>query len=75
MSVPSFDWVAHHAATRPDKVAVHDLATDREFTWAEVDDRTSRLAAAFRRDFGSGAGDRVGVLANNNSNFAPSPAT
>ena len=69
MSVPSFDWLAHHAYTRPDKAAVHDLDTGREFNWAQVNDRTSRLATALRKEFGIGHGDRVGVLANNNSNF------
>ena len=42
-----------------------DLGTDRTFTWTEMDDRTSRLATALRDEFG----DRVSVLANNNSNF------
>jgi len=69
MTVRSYDWVAHHAATRPDKVAVVDLGTDRSFTWVEMNERTSRLATALRVDFGIRLGDRVAVLAHNSSNF------
>jgi len=65
----SFDWIRHHALTRPDTVATIDLATARSFTYAEMDARTSRLASAFAGSFGVGPGDRVAVLANNNSNF------
>lgn len=65
----SFDWIAHHANTRPSGIAQIDLATDRTFTWAQMEDRTSRLAAALEHDFGIGPEDRVAVLAQNNSNF------
>ena len=68
-SPQSFDWLAHHAYTRPDKLAVIDLGSDRRFTWAEVNDRTSRLANGLLREFGVGRGDRVAVLAHNSSNF------
>ncbi len=69
MSTRSYDWIAHHAATRGAKVAVRDLASARTFTYADMNDRTSRLAAALARDFGIGRGDRVAVLAENDSNF------
>ena len=69
MSPQSFDWLAHHADVRPTKEAVIDLGTKRRFTWAEVNDRTSRLAAALTTEFGVGDGDRVAVLAHNNSNL------
>jgi len=69
MSPQSFDWLAHHAKVRPDKEAVIDLGTKRRFTWAEVNDRTSRLAAAFASEFRIRDGDRVAVLAHNNSNL------
>ncbi|MEZ5229870.1 MAG: AMP-binding protein [Acidimicrobiales bacterium] len=64
----SFDWIAHHATNRPDAPAAVDLATNRSFTYAEMNDRTSRLAAALAGEFGIGHGDRVAVLANNNTN-------
>ena len=37
----SYDWITHHARTRPNAVAQVDLATDRTFTWAQMDDRTA----------------------------------
>ncbi len=46
-----------------------DLATDRTFTWVEMNERTMKLANALSTEFGVGLGDRVAVLANNNSNF------
>ena len=69
MAAPSFDWVAHHAQTRPDQLALVGLGRQVRHTWAEMNDRTSRLALALRVDFGIGPGDRVGVLANNDSRF------
>ena len=46
-----------------------DLATDRTFTWTEMEERTMRLANALVNEFGIGHRDRVAVLANNNTNF------
>ena len=65
----SYDWIAHHAATRGDKEAMRDLASGRSFTYTEMNERTSRLASALRFDFGIGWGDRVAVLAQNDTNF------
>ncbi len=64
----SFDWIAHHATNRPSARASVDLGTGRSFTYAEMNDRTSRLANALATEFGIGRGDRVAVLANNNTN-------
>jgi hypothetical protein len=65
----SYDWIAHHAATRGDKEAMRDLATGRSFTYAEMNDRTSGLATALRDDCAIERGDRVVVLAENDTNF------
>ncbi|GAA4878971.1 class I adenylate-forming enzyme family protein [Actinomycetospora straminea] len=48
-----------HAATRPDAEAV--VGPEGRVTWAELDDRTARLAA-FLDDAGIAHGDRVGIL-------------
>ncbi len=69
MTTTSYDWIAHHAAVRPDHRAMVDLATDRTFTYAEMDDRTTRLANALTAELGVGPGDRVAVLAHNDTNF------
>ncbi len=68
-TTPSFDWIAHHALVRPDKPAAVDLHTNRSFTYAEMNERTSRLATALREEFSISRGDRVAVLAENNTNF------
>jgi fatty-acyl-CoA synthase len=69
MATKSFDWIAHHARTRPNKLASVDLGTGRRFTYAEMNDRCSRLASALRETHGINFGDRVAVLAKNNTNF------
>ena len=63
----SYDWIAHHAAARPDKTAVIDVRTSRSYTYAELDRRVDRLAAGLHGDLGVAAGDRVAVLAQNTS--------
>ncbi|MCP4226680.1 MAG: long-chain fatty acid--CoA ligase [Actinomycetia bacterium] len=69
MTTRSYDWIGHHALVRGDQPAMVDLATNRSFTYREMDERTCRLASALATDFGIGHRDRVAVLANNNSNF------
>ncbi|MEM9034286.1 MAG: long-chain fatty acid--CoA ligase [Actinomycetota bacterium] len=68
MTTRSYDWIAHHARTRPDAVAQRDLATGRSFIWAEMEARTTSLASALASDLEVRAGDRVAVLANNTTN-------
>jgi fatty-acyl-CoA synthase len=68
MSTPSYDWLAHHALTRGNKLAVSDIASGRKFTYRQMNDRTSKLAIALRSEFGINRGDRVAVLAENDSN-------
>ena len=50
------DPLAAHAAARPDKAAL--LFEQRTITFAELDERANRYAAAMRR-LGVGAGDRL----------------
>ena len=61
---PHYDWIAHHAGRRPATLAVHDLQTARKFTYADLDRRTDRLAAALAA-MGIARGDRVALLAPN----------
>jgi len=63
-TIPYYDWIAHHAGRRPGKLALHDLQTRRKFTYAELDARSDRLAAALAAR-GIGKGDRVALLAPN----------
>ena len=69
MTIRSYDWIDHHARIRGGKVAQRDLGTDRAFTYADMNDRCNRLANALSSELGVEFGDRVAVLANNNTNF------
>ena len=64
MKVKHYDWTAHHAGVRGDKVAIVDLDTGSETTYAELDQRASRLAA-WMQSQGMVKGDRVAILAPN----------
>jgi fatty-acyl-CoA synthase len=63
-AIPYYDWITHHAGRRPAKLAIHDLQTGRTFTYADIDRRTDRLAAALA-GLGISKGDRIGLLAPN----------
>jgi fatty-acyl-CoA synthase len=59
------DWVAFHADRTPDKVAMVEDATGREFTYAEFNARCARLAGYMQTAWGIKAGDVVAILALN----------
>ena len=65
MPVRHYDWIAHFGRRTPDKPAVVDLASGRQFTYAQFDSRISRLAAHLRDRLKVRRGDRVAVLALN----------
>ena len=73
MAIPTYDWVAYHASTRGDHVAMHDLTTGRTLTYAEFNYRIGRLADGLRWRFGVLRGDRVAVLAHNSSDHVRTP--
>src|SRR4051812_42377129 len=56
------DMIRHHAATTPDAPAA--ILGDRTVSFAELDDRSSRVAQGLRAA-GIGAGDRVAILDKN----------
>ncbi|SHL38156.1 acyl-CoA synthetase [Bradyrhizobium lablabi] len=65
MPVRYYDWIAHFGRRTPDKIAVIDLASQRRLSYAEFDQRISRLASHLRDQLGVKRGDRVAVLALN----------
>ncbi|MBV8925779.1 MAG: AMP-binding protein, partial [Bradyrhizobium sp.] len=67
MAVRYYDWIAHFGRRTPHKTAVIDLASERRFTYAQFDARISRLAAHLRDQLKILRGDRVAVLALNNT--------
>ena len=68
MSFPYYDWIAHHAQMRGENTALIDLATQRRFTYTQMNDRVGRAAAAMRAR-GVGKGDRVCILAGNSTDM------
>ena len=69
MTVRHYDWLAHHANCTPARTAWVDLHSDRSFSYAEAEDRTSRLAWHLQKKCAISKGDRVGVLAMNSTDI------
>ena len=67
MAVRYYDWIAHFGRRTPNKTAAIDLASGRRFTYAQFDARISRLATHLRDQLKIARGDRVAVLALNNT--------
>ncbi len=68
MPIAFFDWIAHHNDLRPNKRAIHDLATGRNLTYADLHRRTDALAHVLTAS-GVVRGDRVAVLAKNGPEY------
>lgn len=64
MAVKAYDWIAHFAKQIPDHLAQIDLYSKRRYTYKAMDERTAKLAGAFK-NLGVERGDRVALLANN----------
>jgi fatty-acyl-CoA synthase len=63
------DWIGFHALWTPQKIALSDLKSTRQFTYLEMNERCSRLAAFLSTAQGITRGDRVAVLAQNSSDI------
>ena len=64
MGTKYYDWTAYHAGVRGNKVAIVDLDTAEEVTYAVLDDRAARLAQ-WLQNHGVAKGDRVTLLTPN----------
>jgi fatty-acyl-CoA synthase len=62
--VPAFDWIGHHADLRPDATALIDDGRDLILSYADLEDRSRRLAS-WLAAAGVGPGDRLAFLAAN----------
>ncbi len=51
-----FDWIARHAERTPDKLALVDAHTGRQFTYAQFNERANRFARLFEGSTGHPAG-------------------
>ena len=67
MSHIANDWIAHHAHVSPNHEALVDINSERRFSYKEMDERVSRAALFLKNELGVGDGDRVAVLAHNDS--------
>lgn len=65
--MPAADWIGYHARVTPARLACVDLASARELTYAAFDRRIARLANWLKIGFSVRRGDRVLVLAKNDS--------
>lgn len=61
------EWIAFHARNTPDKIAVSDHHSGRQFSYKNFNDRSACLATGLSRRFGITKGDRVAILAHNSS--------
>ncbi len=64
-----FDLTAHRARVTPDRLALEDLADGTRYTYAELDARAARIAAAIRQHWGLEPGDRLAYLGHNRAEF------
>ncbi len=65
----AIDWLDKQAKIRPNKLALVDVATNREVTYAQFNERASRFAEFLINDWKLDKGDRVAVLAQNSSDY------
>ena len=64
-----FDWIKRHAERTPDKLALVDAHSGLELTYAQFDERASRLASFFIDKLALRQGDRVSILAGNSADY------
>ncbi len=65
--IAAADWISHHARYTPSAEAAHDLASQRRFSYAQLDERVSRAALWLGTVFRVARGDRVAVLSRNDT--------
>ena len=61
MALAAYDWIEYHAATTPDKRAMYDLASGRDYSYAQMHERVAQCAGMLK-DKGIKPGDRVAFL-------------
>ena len=64
-----FDWIKRHAERTPDKLALVDAFTGREFSYAEFNERANRFASYLREGLGLQPGERISILAQNSTDY------
>ncbi|MGD9093783.1 MAG: AMP-binding protein, partial [Anaerolineales bacterium] len=64
-----FDWIKRHAERTPDKIALVDAHSSRSYTYAQLNERTNRLASFFQDKLRIARGERISILAQNSSDY------
>jgi fatty-acyl-CoA synthase len=67
MPTRHYDWIAHHAARRPEALATVDLETGRRLTYCGFDWRITALARHLHKACGVVSGARVALLAHSST--------
>ena len=62
MTTKVYDWVAYHANQAPSRLACIDLFSGRQYTYAQMQERTARLANGLRQQYAISKGDRVAAI-------------
>jgi fatty-acyl-CoA synthase len=65
----TFDLLAKQADLRPDKIALVEPNTNREFTYAQFNERASRFAEFMRSEWKIQPGERVSILTPNGTDY------
>ncbi len=63
------DWIQRHAERTPDRLAMVDLASGRQLSYAQLNARANRLAAYLRDEARLQQGDRISILAKNSVDY------
>ena len=61
MALQAYDWIEFYAKTTPKKRAMYDLASGRDYSYAQMHERVARTAGMLREK-GIQPGDRVAFL-------------
>ncbi|GIW60598.1 MAG: acid--CoA ligase [Patescibacteria group bacterium] len=69
MSILVSDWLVFHADRTPEKIALIDQHSGKQLTYAEFNERATRLATYLRDEWSITQGDRVAILAKNSVHY------
>lgn len=64
-----FDWLKRHAERTPNKLALVDIDSGRQFNYAQFNERANRLASFFQDHLGIRKGSRISILAQNSTDY------
>jgi fatty-acyl-CoA synthase len=61
------DFIAHHARTMPNRIAMSEFASGRSWTFAEFDAAARRAEWVLRERIGDPAGERIAMISRNSA--------